>query len=1316
MKFIKNISTKKEKGTSKGPGTIFYDCDYQPCNNNIFNGVKIEKDSSNNIYVLSRIDAVGGSKIDDQEVIGPAIIVLKKYNSSGIRQWTRIVGIKNRVVWTTGVLAVDSSGNVCIGGYIGFADTDYSKISARAETNPNYPELTQSAPLNWKGDFGEYASYQKGFVVKFDTNGNKVFAKLVTGNSWSQEVLGVDFDSIGNLYVTGFTNSSSLNNIPSQGPQDAFVVKYDVSGNLLSTKRIGAASTYLYFRGIKVDSSNNIYIFGDINVGAGNSFLGQTQSGTVDSMIIKMDSSNNIVWARILGVSGVATYLVRAKLDSSGSIYLGGETSGNLDGQTLTGTTDSVLVKYDSNGNKIFTKLLGASAAYSRGTGVDVDSSGNIYLTGDSAGSFDGLTKYATGTNRDAFIVKRDSSGNKIWSKLLGNYNGNTYSEDLVIDNSSNVFTTGSYPNNIDQKQKTNYNSVLISRHDSSGNRTWSDLFGVSNENFARDNGYIPRKITTDSSGNIYYVGDALCGAYNNQRLGIQDAFLIKYNSSKVIQWVKEIGYTGGTASGWGCAVDSSGNIYVCGSTNTNLADQTKTGTQDLYLQKYNSNGDLQWTRLLGAASATVIAYSVAVDSSNNVYLAGYTTSNIDGQTKTGTQDALIVKYDSSGTKQWTKLLGVASQNTQAQAISIHSSGNFYISGYTDGNLNGQTKTGTQDLFIAKYDSSGTRQWTRLLGNSGATMTNNLGLKVSSSENIYASGDVNTNLDGQTKTGTRDLFITKYNSSGTKQWTKLLGTSGSTVVAGHGDLDSSENYYVTGQASYNNSGFFQDNRLFDNDFFITKFNSSGTKKWVKNFGHYWGPSLGKSVVIFSNKLFANGYFNRNTYQNMTTYNDSALLEYDLDGNRKSVSYVGTKYRGFTTQNVAFNFVDNQNNLYVCGYTTGKIENVEPYRTNSFSICVIKYNSSRELMWCKRYENPNASGSTAAVSIKKDSQNNLYVFGYTDQTSFDGVARIGTRDLLLLKLDDNGNLIWSRTTGAASGTVTGYALGISSNNNVYIFAQTNVALDGQTKTGTQDGVLIKYDSNGTKQWTRMFGNASGTVSHYDMRIDSNENIYVAGHINTNLDGVTKTGSTDAFLIKYNSSGTKQWTKLLGVSGASTYCVGFDVNLDGVYLVGYTSGNLSGQTKTGSTDAYIAKYDFGGNLQFVKLIGATGCSFCPTDSVIYKGNIYFVGSSYGTSVDGQQFAHQGSQWELFVAKADLNGNKKWIKLITGNDTTTVFSILKSISASPDGNIVISSTQTGKFQNPVPVSIFHYKSQGYWNNTVGIIFTMNEQGDLI
>jgi len=146
--------------------------------------------------------------------------------------------------------------------------------------------------------------------------------------------------------------------------------------------------------------------------------------------------------------------------------------------------------------------------------------------------------------------------------------------------------------------------------------------------------------------------------------------------------------------------------------------------------------------------------------------VTGYTYWGLDGNTNAGSNDAFLVKYLDNGTKQWTKQFGTSSTDL-ADGVATDSSGNVYLVGYTYGGLDGNTNSGASDLFVVKYNSSGTKQWTKQMGSSSRDY--DYGVATDSSRNVYVSGDTYGGLDNNTSAGNADLFVVKYNSSGTKQ-------------------------------------------------------------------------------------------------------------------------------------------------------------------------------------------------------------------------------------------------------------------------------------------------------------------------------------------------------------------------------------------------------------------------------------------------------------------------------------------------------------------------------------------------------------------
>ncbi|MBI5191173.1 MAG: SBBP repeat-containing protein, partial [Nitrospirae bacterium] len=161
--------------------------------------------------------------------------------------------------------------------------------------------------------------------------------------------------------------------------------------------------------------------------------------------------------------------------------------------------------------------------------------------------------------------------------------------------------------------------------------------------------------------------------------------------------WTRQMG-TGGEDKAFSVDVDLSGNIYVAGFTYGGLDGNVNAGGYDLFVVKYDSAGVKQWTRLMGTA-ADDHAYGASVDGFGNVYVTGFTYGGLDGNVNAGGYDLFVVKYDSAGVKQWTRQMGTAVEDS-ARGVSVDDLGNVYVSGYTYGGLDGNASAGGYDLFV----------------------------------------------------------------------------------------------------------------------------------------------------------------------------------------------------------------------------------------------------------------------------------------------------------------------------------------------------------------------------------------------------------------------------------------------------------------------------------------------------------------------------------------------------------------------------------------------------------------------------------------
>ena len=281
-------------------------------------------------------------------------------------------------------------------------------------------------------------------------------------------------------------------------------------------------------------------------------------------------------------------------------------------------------------------------------------------------------------------------------------------------------------------------------------------------------------------------------------------------NTTVTKEWTRLLGSTSHDVA-FSIKTDSEGSIYIAGYTEGNLDDQSNSGGRDAFLSKYNSSGSKIWTRQLGTPGED-IAYSVDISPDGSIFIAGETQGNLDSNTNSGGKQAFLSKYDSNGSKIWTK----QAEQSIAYSLSVGADESIYIAGNTWGDLDGNINSGSDDGFLRKYKSDGTSVWTKLIGESAADIARSV--TNGSDGSIYVVGETYSNLDGQINSGAGDAFISRYSEDGVRLWTRLLG-SPSNDTADAITINSDGSIYIAGYtrgdlAGQTNSG--------QNDAFLSK--------------------------------------------------------------------------------------------------------------------------------------------------------------------------------------------------------------------------------------------------------------------------------------------------------------------------------------------------------------------------------------------------------------------------------------------------------------------------------------------------------------
>ena len=447
-------------------------------------------------------------------------------------------------------------------------------------------------------------------------------------------------------------------------------------------------------------ATGNTYNVKVLTQPAGQNCIVSNGSGTVSSNVTTVSVVCGAPWAgtKQLGAATANTYAYSVANDANGNVYVAGYTDGGLDGNTLTGTNNFFVTKYNSSGEKQYTRQLGAGMTF--GYSVATDASGNVYVAGATNVGLDGNTKAGT---YDFFVTKYNSAGEKQYTRQLGVSGAITYGYSVATDASGNVYVAGYTNGGLDGNTLTGTYDFFVTKYNSAGVKQYTRQLGAVG---ASTQGH---SVATDASGNVYVAGNTYGGLDSNTLMGTTDFFVTKYDSAGVKQYTRQLGPIGSSANGKSVATDASGNVFVAGWTNGAL-DGNAVASLDFYVTKYDAAGVKQYTRQLGVATKVAQGYSVATDVSGNVYVAGATNGSLDGNTLTGGYDLFVTKYNNAGVKQYTRQLGVATKNTYGNAVTVDVGGNVFVAGYTNGGLDGNTLTGVQDLFVSKYDSIGVKQ------------------------------------------------------------------------------------------------------------------------------------------------------------------------------------------------------------------------------------------------------------------------------------------------------------------------------------------------------------------------------------------------------------------------------------------------------------------------------------------------------------------------------------------------------------------------------------------------------------------------------
>lgn len=372
------------------------------------------------------------------------------------------------------------------------------------------------------------------------------------------------------------------------------------------------------------------------------------------------------------------------------------------------------------------------------------------------------------------------------------------------------------------------------------------------------------------------------------------------------LHWLKQFGTPEGNF-GTAIAVDASGNSYIIGSTEGDLAGTGTAGLHDVFIARYNNVGDREWINQFGSIYIDSGA-DIAVDANGNSYITGRAGYGITGTGVDRSSLVFIAKYDSDGNRVWLKQFGnPTTASVSGRSIAVDAFGNSYVTGYTKGDLTGEGNAGETDVFITKFDSSGNQLWVKQFGT----------VYQDSGEGIAVDSNGNSYLIGSTGTWASSVLIASYDTDGNQRWQKEFSSSGfdeGSDIA----LDADGNLYLVG-TTYGtfpgnlNAGYA--------DIFVSKHDNAGSLLWVNQFGSISGEQAYSVAVTPTGTSYLTGYTADDLEGSGANEGDDAIIaSFDTSGNLLWLNQFGSNGRDYPNGIT----LDNNGFIYLTGSTSGDL--------------------------------------------------------------------------------------------------------------------------------------------------------------------------------------------------------------------------------------------------------------------------------------------------------------------------------------------------------------------------------------------------------
>ncbi|MBI2269014.1 MAG: SBBP repeat-containing protein [Bacteroidetes bacterium] len=420
---------------------------------------------------------------------------------------------------------------------------------------------------------------------------------------------------------------------------------------------------------VTTDSNGNVFVTGYTGstnfptLNSGTYFQGTNASGSVgdlDGFILKFKNTGTLLWATYYGGSA-AEFNNSIVTDGNNNVFVTGQTfstdfplqnSGTFFQGTFGGTCDAFILKFNNNGNRIWSTYYGGTG-FDSGTSIVADGNNNIFLSGNTRSTdFPVMNtgNFFQGVNAggmDLFILKLNNSGNQIWASYYGG-SLNDFGNSITSDGIGNVIITGyTQSNNFPtlnagtffQTANSGSTDIIILKFDNFCNRLWATYYGGTGDDY----GY---SIASDANNNLFVTGQTQSANFPVQNGGaffqatnaggIGDIFILKFDNVSNRIWATYYGGSGNEAqySNDNLAIDPCGFVYLSFQTSSliNITQPScdggyfdnsyNGGTWDQFIVRFSNTGVRLWASYLGGDGSDFRS-PIAVDNSGNLFVSG---------------------------------------------------------------------------------------------------------------------------------------------------------------------------------------------------------------------------------------------------------------------------------------------------------------------------------------------------------------------------------------------------------------------------------------------------------------------------------------------------------------------------------------------------------------------------------------------------------------------------------------------------------------------------------------------------------------------